>query len=64
MSIEELALTFSATTSWFKIQLLTTLHFKCSNKLILLYAPNKPVRKNAEYQTEIKSLWRNSYLVL
>ena len=64
MAIEEAALTFSAMTSWFKIQLLTTLHIKRGNEFILLYAPNKPVRNNAEYETEMKSLQTNSDLVL
>lgn len=64
MTIEGEALTFSAITSWFKIQLLTTPHIKHGNELILLCAPNKPVRNNAEYETEMKSLQRNSDLVL
>lgn len=64
MTIEKVALTFSANTSWFKIQLLTTLSIKYSNELILLCASNKPVRNNAEYETEMNFLQRNSGLVL
>lgn len=64
MPVEEAALTFSAITSWFKIQLLTTLHIKHGNELIPLCAPDKPVRNNAEHETEMKSLQRNSDVVL
>lgn len=56
MTIEEVALMLSPITSWFKIQLLTTLYIKHGNDLILLSAPKKPVINNAEYETEMKSL--------
>lgn len=64
MTIEKVALTFSTNTSWLKIQLLTTLNMKYSNEIILSCASNKPVRNNAEYGTEMKSLQRNSDLML
>lgn len=64
INVEEVALTFSAMTSWFKIQLLTTLRIKRGNELTRSCAPNKPARNNAEYGTEMKSLQRNSDLAL